>query len=859
MSTHACEEFKERIKEAIDFPALVARTVTLPRAPDGRSPVMARCPFHDDRNPSLAVYADHAYCFSCCQYWDAFGWVMQRDGLDFRTALDLLAGQAGIPSPHWTAERERAIRERRTLDQLLTLAAAYCQQRLWETAEVLQYPRSRGWSDETIRAFRLGYADGRLAGFLRERGADLALARQVGLIRENGKDFFTDRLVFPFLRSDRVVYMTGRALSPNRPPKYLHLPLAEGQTRPPYGADALRGDGPIVVVEGPADVLTLAQWHIPAVALLGASLPPEHVPRLQGHKAIFLALDNDNTGKQATRRLAETLGPLVRLVRWPEGVHDANDYAQQGAAAEGLQELLNTAPTWLDLRIEDAARQRGAGRDEAIESLFGLLANLNPLPLARYKGRVTKALEEIGTRDFNGLLKAVREAEAHETAAAEVLEGQYPVIAPALDFLDGLAVVTIPLLAMADSKPTHVPHLITSDRQLLTADGQRLLDIGGRQVVLRDLPTVLGSATRWDYAHVQEYLQGDAPHPVEVYLEAERLLDEYVDFREEGTSDVLALWVIGSYVYPLFEAYPYVALMGPKGSGKTKTLDVIARLAFNGRVSSSMSPASLFRVVQATRGMLGIDEAERLGNPRDPIAADLRLLLNAGYKRGSPAIRCEGEDHRVVEFEVYGPKVIASIRGLEDVLESRCILINMLRTAGSKGNLIVSERGEDWARARHGLYCFALQHFAAVRHRYLAGVGADGLSNRQAELWRPLLAIAAYLDGQGANGLLAAVRDYALRKAEQAEETALDDRRTALLLALHKLAVLEGEEEVTPTQVRQAMASFLDEPGEVTSQWVGYRLKEFGFRRRRTGGKRLYPMSSRRVQDVLARYAVEAP
>jgi hypothetical protein len=55
------------------------------------------------------------------------------------------------------------------------------------------------------------------------------------------------------------------------------------------------------------------------------------------------------------------------------------------------------------------------------------------------------------------------------------------------------------------------------------------------------------------------------------------------------------------------------------------------------------------------------------------------------------------------------------------------------------------------------------------------------------------------------------------------------------------------------------MASFLDEPGEVTSQWVGYRLKEFGFQRRRTGGKRLYPMSARRVQDVLARYAVEAP
>ena len=441
-----------------------------------------------------------------------------------------------------------------------------------------------------------------------------------------------------------------------------------------------------------------------------------------------------------------------------------------------------------------------------------------------------------------------------------MLEGRYPVVAPALDFLDDLAVVTVPLLAKVDGQLMHLPYLVTSDRQMLPADGEQMVDIGGRTVVLRDPPTALGNVTRWEYSDIQAYLKGDIPNPVEVYLETERLLDKYVDFRERDTGDVLALWVMGTYLYPLFEAFPYVGLQGPKGSGKTKTLDVMARLAFNARISSNMSPASLFRVVQATRGMLGIDEAERLSNARDPVTADLRLLLNAGYKRGSPALRCEGDDHRVVEFEVYGPKVIASIQGLEDVLESRCILISMLRTAGSKGNLVVSESGEDWGKARHRLYCFALQHHSEVRDRYLNNVGVDKLTNRQAELWRPLLAIASYLDDCGAESLLELVQGYARRKAKQAEISSLDDRRTALVLALHKLTNT-GKTRVMPKEVRSAMADFMDtdDHDQVTSQWVGYRLREFGLERDRNRRGSIYLITQESTLDILERYDVQMP
>jgi len=845
----------EAIREAVDFPALVEETTgPLPRRPGGR-PVMVLCPFHDDRTASLAIYDDHAHCFGCGWHGDAFDWLQKRDGLDFRGALEELARRAGIPKPHWTPEQEKAAREQREYEEVLTLAARHFASRLQETRAALAYAHGRAWSDETIQAEGLGYADG---GHLPDLGNDQA--QKVVEVLNRWAGMVGGALVYVYREGGHVVYLAGRSIEA----KGHHNPPGDlaGPKRPylnaPYSARAEE----VIVVEGQADAATLGGWDIPAVALAGSGLTGDLGGRLKRHvehgATLYVVPDGD--GRTDVEGLAEAVGPLLRVVALPDQVADVNAWAQGGATAEGFRERLDAAPCWLDLQVEGAARAKGATRDRAIEALFPLLAQLPPITLVRYKGRVTKALEEVGARDFDRFLKAERGAKADEHTPAEVLEGQYPVVAPALDFLDGLAVVTVPLLAKVDGRLAHFPYLVTSDRQMIPADGERMVDIGGRTVVLRDPPTALGNVTRWEYSDIQAYLEGNTPDPVEVYLETERLLDGYIDFRDEGTSDVLALWAMGTYLYPLFEAFPYMGLMGPKGSGKTKTLSIVAKLAFNARVSSNMSPASLFRVVQATRGMLGIDEAERLSNSKDPVAADLRLLLNAGYKRGSPAIRCEGDDHKVVEFEVYGPKMIASIRGLEDVLESRCILINMLRTAGPKGNLVVSEYGEGWARARHGLYCFALQHFTGVRDCYLRGAGAEGLNNRQAELWRPLLAIATYLDDCGADGLLAPVQEYARCKAAQAEIGNLDDWRTAVVLALYKLATI-GKTHVMPKEVRGAMADFMDvdDHARVTSQWVGYRLREFGFQRERTSAGSTYIITQVGVLDILQRYDVQIP
>jgi hypothetical protein len=529
------------------------------------------------------------------------------------------------------------------------------------------------------------------------------------------------------------------------------------------------------------------------------------------------------------------------------------------------------APTLVELKIAEVRGKQGAARDQAAEELFGLLAGVSPFALSRYRQQIGAELG-ITAREFERLLKATQASQSAEKSARErsegvarpvqVVEGEYHLLSPALDFLDDLACVAVPLLVQRDDGIGYQPHLVTSTRQLIPIEGAGVLALNGQQLVLREPPTVLPQPSRWAYPHLWRFLEGETPDPARLFHTVVALLDRYLDFRTPETSQVLAVWTMGTYLYPIFEAYPYLALTGLKGSGKTKTITLIGKQAFNMRVVSDISSSGLFRVVEATRGTLGIDECERMANTRDVTASPLRLLLNAGYKRGSPVIRIEGDDFQVREFEVYAPKILASVRGLEDVLESRCILVYMLRTTTAKGSLVVSEGDEDWAGVRHPLYSFALTHFQPIRAIYASDPAVRILSNRDNELWLPLLSISRLLDERGVPGLLERMQAYARASTRQSQGSTLSDWEQAFLLALHRLTRDQAEVSLTTRQIRESMAQFLDgeEVIEVRSQWLGYTLKRLGFtHRERQARGNVYHVRAADVEELLRRYEVELP
>lgn len=144
--------------------------------------------------------------------------------------------------------------------------------------------------------------------------------------------------------------------------------------------------------------------------------------------------------------------------------------------------------------------------------------------------------------------------------------------------------------------------------------------------------------------------------------------------------NLVALWIIGTYIQTEFKTFPYLFINAMRGSGKTRLLKLITSMARDGQLMASMTEAVLFR----TLGTLAIDEFENLGSKDKN---ELRELLNAAYKKGIKIVRMrkkkvmDGETQEAEEFEVYRPIVMANIWGMEEVLGDRCISLQLEKSS----------------------------------------------------------------------------------------------------------------------------------------------------------------------------------
>jgi len=158
-----------------------------------------------------------------------------------------------------------------------------------------------------------------------------------------------------------------------------------------------------------------------------------------------------------------------------------------------------------------------------------------------------------------------------------------------------------------------------------------------------------------------------------IYEKIKENLKEYIDLRDEHY-DIIATWIIGTYIHENFSTYPYLYLNAMRGSGKTRLLGLIAAMSRNGKILLSPTESVMFRISKETT--LCLDELEGIMKKEN---AGLREILNACYKRGSTVTRMkqqktpEGTEYLPEEFEPYKPICIANIWGMEEVLGDRCI------------------------------------------------------------------------------------------------------------------------------------------------------------------------------------------
>ena len=311
---------KSRVLEAVDIVKLIGETVQLKRA--GRR-YSGLCPFHNEKSPSFSVdpAKQFFYCFGCKKGGNAIDFIIERDRLAFVDALETLAEWAGVELPRFEKNPEHLDKRKRMLDAHSEVADLF--RRLLqgpEGKEALDYLHGRGFDDETIKRFGLGFAPDSwdtLArhGLLRKYPAPLL--EEAGLLkrRERGDGFydtFRARVIFPIRdEQGRPIAFGGRILpGDDNPAKYLNSPetplFSKGQVL--YGLDAAKKrmveTRTAVVFEGYADATMAHQFGITnAVAVLGTALTPEHAKVLRRlADKIVLLFDADAAGGMAARR-----------------------------------------------------------------------------------------------------------------------------------------------------------------------------------------------------------------------------------------------------------------------------------------------------------------------------------------------------------------------------------------------------------------------------------------------------------------------------------------------------------------------------------------------------------------------------
>jgi hypothetical protein len=488
---------------------------------------------------------------------------------------------------------------------------------------------------------------------------------------------------------------------------------------------------------------------------------------------------------------------------------------------------------------------------------------LEKFALAEFKSLMAK----IGVKGqtFNEMLKAAQSRQSEQQEGDEmpdVLDDSIPILSPTLGFQRNLAMVTVSITERTKSNKLNIqPYLVTSSRELRRLSEEQIIKINEQEVALKVIPEGSEFLMRWRYSDIRRYLEGETVSPSGVFNLIHQLFTSYVDFRSEVESRVLTFWTIGTYFYTKFPAYPYLALNGPKNSGKSTVLRVVQPLAFNMVTTSDPTGPSMFRLIHYTSCTVGIDEAERYHNPKDPGMQQIRQLFNSGYKQGMPAIRLIGEDMKPQAFDVYSPKILAAIMGLEDILASRCIEIPMRRTDKKVPSF---PPDFDGASLRHQLYVLALTYFQDVYRNYFERLELHTLHNRSGELWSPLVALAAFFEEKGQiEGLLDTIARAAESDEQVSEGKALSDREEAILQALEILT--RGQTEIMWIKsaiLREHVAKLLAQPTEKLgdAQWIGHILKRLHLlddaRRKRGMDGMVYAVQPAEVMDMMRRYDV---
>jgi DNA primase len=454
------QELKERVRRAVDIVDLMGSYLDLRR--QGRG-FVARCPWHDDRRPSLQINPERQSwkCWVCDLGGDVFSFTMQREGITFPEALRMLAERAGIPieSKDASGRPNLSPDDKRMLYQAVTWACREYRKFLTTASEAEKarlYLKERGLDENTLEKFQIGFAPASWDWLLRRAGeaqVSLANLETTGFLgrseRGSRYDRFRERVIFPIRDPQgQSIAIGGRVLpGSTEAAKYINSPETRlySKSHQLFGLDMARDtiskSRRALVMEGYTDVMMAHQYGVHnAVAVCGTALGTGHIRLLRRFcDEVILILDGDEAGQRRTNEVLELFVAAqmnLRILTLPAGLDPCDYFLQQGADA--FQSLLDESVDALEHKIRVSCRGIDPLLDthRANKALEEILSTIALAPRASITGdealqlRQTQVLSRLSRHfhvaepELRQRLKQIREKP--QTDAARWLKADSP-------------------------------------------------------------------------------------------------------------------------------------------------------------------------------------------------------------------------------------------------------------------------------------------------------------------------------------------------------------------------------------------------------------------------------------------------
>ncbi len=323
------QKFCDELREKVSIVDVVGAKVKLVRK--GRE-YQACCPFHNEKTPSFTVNESKGFyhCFGCGAHGDIIKFEMEANNLSFMEAVEKLAAKAGLQVPRDSYVKPEEVEKRNSLYDIMELACKFFEKslRMPDGQRALDYLSHRGFGDDIIQKFRLGYAPNNngLKTYLSSKGVNDKEMNELGLLTipedktRRPHDFFRDRVMIPIMdKRGKVIAFGGRIMGDGQP-KYLNSPETPifNKRRILYNLNNAKDAGyqekKLIICEGYMDVIGMDKYGIHyAVAPLGTALTEEQIQ--EAWRVVDVptcCFDGDLAGQRAAIRSIDRVLPILK-------------------------------------------------------------------------------------------------------------------------------------------------------------------------------------------------------------------------------------------------------------------------------------------------------------------------------------------------------------------------------------------------------------------------------------------------------------------------------------------------------------------------------------------------------------------